>query len=172
MVPTSVLVGLLIFSVLGTTVLFWRLGVKEGAKWSARLLLVEYLFLLISLTLLFRAVLPERRYILTPFRFWGAIQQRQYYSLTEVIMNVAAFIPVGLLLGGGFGRMKWWKVLLFGGAFSVLVEVLQYISRRGFAEVDDVVYNVVGCMIGYGIAYSVKKISKDRKEKAVTFNPN
>lgn len=61
-------------------------------------------------------------------------------------MNGVAFIPIGLLLGISFPDIKWWKVLLIGGAFSLLIETLQFFLRRGFAEVDDVWHNVVGCM--------------------------
>ena len=82
-----------------------------------------------------------------------------------MIMNVVAFIPVGLLLGCAFGkRMKWWKVVLVGLAFSLLIETLQFVLKRGFAEVDDVMHNVVGCLMGYGvyvgIAYLIRKFTK------------
>lgn len=63
-------------------------------------------------------------------------------------MNVLAFIPIGLLLGT-FKGMKWWHVLLIGLCFSMLIELLQLILKRGLTEIDDVVHNVVGCMMGY-----------------------
>ena len=84
-----------------------------------------------------------------------------------MIANVLAFVPIGLLLGCAFGRMKWWKVLLIGGGFSLLIETLQFILKRGFAEVDDVMHNVVGCLLGYGvyigIAYLSQSIRAQRK---------
>ena len=83
---------------------------------------------------------------------------------TQVIANVVAFVPIGLLLGCAFGkRMKWWKVLLIGGAFSLLIETLQFVLRRGFAEVDDVMHNVLGCLIGWGVYVGIAYLVGKRK---------
>lgn len=65
-------------------------------------------------------------------------------------MNVVTFIPIGLLLGS-FKGMKWWHVLLIGLCLSMLIELLQLVLKRGLTEVDDVVHNVLGCMIGYWV---------------------
>ena len=79
---------------------------------------------------------------------------------------MVAFIPIGLLLGISFPGIKWWKILLIGGAFSLLIETLQFFLRRGFAEFDDVFHNVLGSMIGWGgytaIMYVAKKVLKRR----------
>lgn len=64
-------------------------------------------------------------------------------------MNVVVFIPVGLPLGIAFKQMTWWKALLIGCGISVTIESLQYFFMRGLSEVDDVLHNAVGCLIGY-----------------------
>ena len=69
--------------------------------------------------------------------------------LVENIMNVVVFMPVGILLGCAFRHMKWWKVLLIGGGISFSIEAMQYFFKRGFAEVDDMMHNTLGCVIGY-----------------------
>ena len=61
--------------------------------------------------------------------------------------------------------MKWWKILLIGGAFSLLIETLQFVLKRGFAEVDDVFHIVLGCMIGYGVYAAVAYLIKGAKMK-------
>ena len=126
---------------------------------------IGVIFLLISLTLLFRPLQEARTFDLIPFWSYRTVREGGHeLLLTQMIINVVAFIPVGYLLGCVFGRIKWWKVLLIGGAFSLLIETLQFFLRRGFAEFDDVWHNVLGCMIGYGvyvgIAYLVKKVRK------------
>lgn len=55
-----------------------------------------------------------------------------------------------------FGRLKWWKALAIGGGFSILIEVLQFVFKRGFAEFDDVFHNVLGCAIGFGVYVGVR----------------
>ena len=52
---------------------------------------------------------------------------------------------------GAFGKVKWWKVALIGGGFSVMIETLQFVLRRGFTEFDDVFHNVVGAVTGYWV---------------------
>lgn len=64
-------------------------------------------------------------------------------------MNVVVFIPVGLLLGIALKQMTWWKALLIGCSISVIIESLQFLFKRGFSEVDDVMHNTVGCLIGW-----------------------
>lgn len=86
---------------------------------------------------------------------------------------MAAFIPIGLLLGISFPKIRWWKVSLIGGAFSLLIETLQFFLRRGFAEFDDVWHNVVGCMIGYGLYLVIANIARrvTRKPSIDTLPP-
>ena len=78
------------------------------------------------------------------------------------ILNVVLFIPVGLLLGLGFKRMTWQKVLLIGIGLSVSVELLQLVFRKGLCEIDDVIHNVIGCMMGYGVAFQLTRIGTNR----------
>ena len=116
--------------------------------------------MLFLLAVLQRKVQDYRECGLLPFESFGAALKGSGPLLTQIIGNVVAFIPVGLLLGCVLGRMKWWTVLLIGGGFSLLIEILQFVFKRGFAEVDDVVHNMAGCAIGYGVyvaaVYSAK----------------
>jgi glycopeptide antibiotics resistance protein len=70
------------------------------------------------------------------------------------MMNVMVFIPVGLLLGIAFKQVTWWKALLIGSSISISIESLQFWFMKGFSEVDDVMHNTVGCIMGY-IIYSI-----------------
>ena len=67
-------------------------------------------------------------------------------------MNVIVFIPVGMILGSLL-RVKgsWAIALLIGCSISLTIESLQFFFLRGFSEVDDVMHNTIGCMIGYGV---------------------
>lgn len=150
-VPTSVSVGLFLVSCLGGVLLLVFLGWRNGMKWSTRLLMLAYLILLFLLAVGSRSVGSVRSFSLTPFWSYRAIYEGNRPLLIQAIMNVLAFVPVGVLLGCSFSKMKWWKVLLIGGSVSVTIEVLQLAFKRGFAEFDDVFHNVSGCMIGYGI---------------------
>ena len=65
-------------------------------------------------------------------------------------MNVIVFIPVGMILGSLL-RVKGscLIVLLIGCSISIAIETLQFCFMKGFSEVDDVMHNTVGCLIGW-----------------------
>ena len=143
-IPQEVYEGILSIFSLGLVIFIAWKGFKTGLRYSAILLLVEYVFLLFCSTVIFRATGETRQYDFHPF--WS-------YSrpdlLVENIMNVVVFIPVGLLLGIAFKQSTWWKALLLGCGISVAIESLQFFLMRGFSEVDDVMHNTMGCIIGY-----------------------
>ena len=156
-IPTSFLVGFLVLFGVGTILFLAFFGWKRGAKWSAGLLLVEYMALLLTLAVLTRKVHTARAFDFTPFwSYREVLQSGKDALLTQNIANVLAFVPIGLLLGCAFGRMKWWKAMAIGGGFSLLIEVLQFVFKRGFAEFDDVFHNVIGCAIGFGVYAGVR----------------
>lgn len=115
-------------------------------------------------TPLFRNALADRIYLLlfcstVIFRTTGATRQYDFHPfwsydrsdlLIENIMNVIVFIPVGMILGSLL-RVKgsWAIALLIGCSISVTIEALQFCFMKGFSEVDDVMHNTVGCLIGW-----------------------
>ena len=144
----------IVLCLLAIVVLVFYRG-KKGSKWSATILLVEYLVWIVFLVLISRSAMPERKHILTPFWSYHSFIDGYPHLHPQVILNVLVFVPVGVLLGCVSDRMKWWKVLLFGASFSTLIEVLQYVTKRGFAEFDDVFNNTLGCLIGFALYVAV-----------------
>lgn len=70
--------------------------------------------------------------------------------LQQFLLELAAFVPFGLMLPLVFRQCRrFWKVFLltFGGA--VVGELLQ-LAFIGCADVDDVLANILGGMLGYG----------------------
>lgn len=124
----------------------------KGISW---LLLTEYIFLIYCSTVIFRVVRGVREYDYTPF--WSYNRPE---LLVENIMNVVVFMPVGLLLGCASKGMRWWMALLTGMCISVSIEALQLVFKRGFSEFDDVFHNTLGCMIGYGVVWTIRRHHK------------
>lgn len=145
-VPISYYEGLISLFCIGSVLMLSFCGLKRGSHCSAGLLLVEYVFLLFCSTVIFRTVSEIRQYDFHPF--WSYSQSD---LLVENIMNVVVFIPIGLLLSLVFKQMTWWKALLIGCGISITIETLQFFFMRGFSEVDDVMHNTMGCLIGFGI---------------------
>lgn len=67
------------------------------------------------------------------------------------MLNVLLFVPIGFLAGFGLQGLTFKNILLLGGILSVFIELLQFIFKKGFCETDDVIHNVLGCLIGYGL---------------------
>lgn len=163
-IPTDVYEGLGSVFCFGVVVLLAFYGIKKGLRYSAGLLLVEYLFLIFCSTVIYRLHNEERGYDFHPFWSYKAIEEGRVELLSENIMNVVIFIPIGLLLGCVFRNLNWWKVFLIGLGISFLIEALQLYMKCGFAETDDVIHNTLGCLLGYGL-YSIIKIWYEKISK-------
>ena len=152
-VPSFIYWLLLFLFCVGFILLLWRKGTRTGLRASAVLLLVEWMFLILGTAVLFREAGAERNYSLIPFLSYFNIAENSY--LREVVMinllNILLFVPIGLLAGFGFRTITWKGVAFIGFCFSVFIELLQFTLKRGLCEVDDVIHNVVGCVIGYGL---------------------
>ena len=158
-IPVEVYEGLLTVFCMGTILLFPIYGFRNGWRKVAWLLFVEYIFLIYCSTVIFRTYVEGVGHDFTLFWSYVAIQNGQSDLILENIMNVVAFIPIGILLGVVTSRWKmfdgrWkkgWQVALIVGtglAISISIETLQYICNRGFSEVDDVMHNTIGCLVG------------------------
>ena len=163
-VPLCLYVVLGVVFCVGVVLLFFSYGKIKGLIYSSRLLLFEYILLAFCSTVFFRTDNEEYGPILLPFWSYIAIPKGSSQLIAENIMNVLVFVPIGTLLGCSFRRIRWWKVLLIGFGVSVTIEVLQLVFKKGFSETDDVMHNVLGCMMGYGIwglfRFCYEKVSK------------
>ena len=161
-VPVSVYEALAFMFCLGAVLMLAFYGLKKGLRFSSRLLLVEYVFLIFCSTVIFRSFDENCGHNFHPFWSYAAIAEGREDLILENIMNVVAFVPVGMLLAIAFRSMSWWKALLIGCGLSVGIEAMQYFFHRGFSEFDDVMHNTVGCLIGFGIISILRIIFKTR----------
>lgn len=160
-IPQEVYEGLLSIFCIGVVLLVAWKGIKIGIRYSAALLLIEYAFLLFCSTVIFRMTAEARRYDFHPFWSYKAIQEGKIELLPENIMNVVVLLPIGLLLGVSIKGLKWWNVLMIGFCLSSSIEVLQFVFKKGFSELDDVMHNTLGCILGY-MFYSLCKVGCEK----------
>ena len=121
------------------------------------ILLFLYCFFIFWITLFSRS--SNGKHIIELELFWsyrlllsGAPNGRK--EVTQNIQNVLFFIPFGALIPTN----KWKNVLIAGFLLSFSIEVMQYICCLGWAEIDDVISNTLGAMIGFGIVVLTQKI--------------
>ena len=74
------------------------------------------------------------------------------YFFLNFVGNIVCFIPFGFLFASLFRYPRSHAGTMVTGvscALSVLVEVIQLVSATGSCDIDDVILNTVGGMIGY-----------------------
>ena len=155
-VPYYVYEGLLSVFCIGVVLLLTWKGKKTWHD-IVKLLLTEYVFLIYCSTVIFRDYNPSRGHFFTPF--WSYSRQD---LLAENIMNVIVFIPVGMLLfitqKKKMSLLKAWIIAIVSGlVLSVGIESLQFIFKKGYAEVDDLMHNTLGCFIGCTLCLLIAK---------------
>ena len=80
------------------------------------------------------------------------------------LLNILFFIPFGLWFPEEFKtssvykHKRWLLILSVGMLFSVIIEIIQYVTCRGLCETDDVLCNGFGSLIGYWIYISLRKV--------------
>jgi glycopeptide antibiotics resistance protein len=77
--------------------------------------------------------------------------------VTIVLGNIIMFIPFGFL-GWIFPTLKDLKSLLFTFISVIfIVEALQYFTRMGIFEIDDIILNTFGVYLGFLLCRFVEK---------------
>ena len=79
---------------------------------------------------------------------------RRQLGFTAVALNLAgnvvAFVPFGLFLPLLLRDLRYfWKTVLLGFEFSLLVEIMQLFGKVGSFDVDDILLNTLGTACGY-----------------------
>jgi glycopeptide antibiotics resistance protein len=91
-------------------------------------------------------------YNLVPFRTifeylsgypWGMI------VIANLLGNIILFMPLGFLLPLVYRPVSWKGVLGISVAFSLCIEILQLVLRAGASDVDDIILNALGGVLGY-----------------------
>ena len=98
-----------------------------------------------------RVIEPE---LFWAFRGWlnGAPDGKQ--ESIQYIQNVLFFIPFGFL----FPYKKWKTVFMSALMTSTIIEAAQYIFNLGWCELDDVISNTAGALVGFGLFVIVHKL--------------
>ncbi|RIJ66398.1 VanZ family protein [Rummeliibacillus sp. TYF005] len=127
------------------------------------IVLLFYLYLLIDTVFFAR---DARRSInLTPFDMIA----EQGFTL-NVWGNILMFIPLGIYFANWMKKFHFWKVLGAVIGTSLGIEVLQYIFKRGASDIDDLLLNSAGGLIGILIYLVLKVIFKSKERVHVAIS--
>ena len=134
---------------IGCLIFILYLSIKRlKVKWREVLgvLLSEYVVTLILLTVVLREtpVYPEGFHN-------SLLCDKSYLSGNldiEHAVNVALFLPMGMLLYGLVRGHRFLYTILIGIFVSFIIEISQYVLNKGVADIEDIICNGIGLMLG------------------------
>ena len=82
---------------------------------------------------------------------------------SEMISNLVAFIPFGVMLGVNFKHVAFKSKIAVVFVFSLVVEIIQYALAIGVFDITDLITNTIGGFLGLAAYVAVSKYANDRK---------
>ena len=81
-----------------------------------------------------------------------------------MIGNAAMFIPSGIVLPIVYKRLDTFvKVILAGAGTSFCIEIIQIPFSVRATDIDDLILNTIGVIVGYGIYTLVQCLRKNKR---------
>ena len=103
------------------------------------------------MTLFGRKIRENHRFDLKPFgSYYYAFTEGNMEILLQIFINIAMYIPFGFLLPCCFKLFeKYWNIIYVAIGSSVIIELIQVVFKIGLFEVDDIISNTLGSVIGF-----------------------
>lgn len=82
-------------------------------------------------------------------------------SVINLYGNVIMFVPLGFLLPAVFPKARPFRTCLLTALVTLCaVELIQLVTLLGSLDIDDVLLNLAGAVIGYGMWWLLSKIKR------------
>lgn len=79
-------------------------------------------------------------------------------AVINLFGNVIMFIPLGFFLPLVAAKLRrLWKVILATAVIITLVEITQLLTLVGSCDIDDLILNILGAAMGYGLYRLIDK---------------
>lgn len=83
-------------------------------------------------------------------RFWNYRGQLEAFAtFTNLFGNIVIFLPFGFFMPMASKYRSFWATAVNSLALSLLVETFQLLTKVGCFDVDDLVLNTLGGILGY-----------------------
>ncbi|WP_162607650.1 VanZ family protein [Massilimicrobiota timonensis] len=180
-IPSIGLAGLIVLIVGGIYGFYLLYQKKQGKDIHCSIkklilsgMLIGYVIVVILATLTSRSHFSyEQKFSFELFSSYRmAINHFQLREWRNIILNIIMGVPLGILLPCLFEKMRhWWLTYLSGLLFTLLIETTQLITHRGIFEMDDILNNTLGCMIGFGLFILSHTLYQKAKKKPIKLRP-
>lgn len=75
----------------------------------------------------------------------------------NIVGNIVLLIPFGFLVAFIWRKLNWGKMFFIASVTCVFIEGMQVLLYTGIFDIDDVILNALGVMVGYWICGVFKK---------------
>ena len=89
-------------------------------------------------------------------------QGNHLINMVNLFGNIIPFMPIGLLAPLVVRSISWQKGLVLGVVTGLTFEVMEVVFRVGIFDVDDILLNAFGVMLGYGVFVMFKRRAQPR----------
>ncbi|OBZ11125.1 VanZ family protein [Bacillus sp. FJAT-26390] len=171
--PVVVVVGIELLLIAGYYTFYYRKRRSEEKLWLPMnklilgALFIGYIVFVLQLTVIGRGTSHFLQMNLYPFS--GYIEAWQKYSLREFqnsIFNILMFVPMGILLPCLSSKFRAFKRLFLAVLCATLaIETYQTLTGAGLFELDDLINNTLGGIMGYQLYRLAASIVKHKKVK-------
>ena len=128
---------------------------------------IMYFYIVAVFTVTVMPVIENIKYIGTfDYRYMRLVPFDDYNcgrvaAFKQIILNTVMFIPFGFLLPMiNTAERRTYMIFLLSLELSLIIEVVQLFSRVGSFDVDDLILNTMGGLIGYWAYRAIRSLGR------------
>jgi len=88
-----------------------------------------------------------------------------WFWIRNALGNLGLLLPLGLLGPIGLPALdRWWRIALLALLISTVIELTQLLVPDRSADIDDVIVNVTGALLGYVILNATRRLLASREQ--------
>ncbi len=151
---------ILLFTLIMLAVILYKHDIINKIQRNSFVVLSSYAVALFYFTIFGRYSQSYYRYELNIFASYRQIfESYDTFTLYQIIVNLTIFIPISFLLCMIIKtRFKNLWAMLISTLFIIFIEALQFVSRCGTFEADDLINNTISAVLGIGLYISIKNM--------------
>lgn len=96
-------------------------------------------------------------------RFWQYREQLGWIAYSNIFGNVVIFIPFGFFMPMASKYKSFFLTTFYSFGLSLLVETCQLFTRVGCFDVDDILLNTIGGLVGY-IIFAILRLTRRKQD--------
>lgn len=101
------------------------------------------------------------------WNLWPLVYLMDYPTRREILLNIIGnttmFIPIGIILPIVYKSLNThMRAIAAGLGFSLVIEILQLWVYDRVSDIDDLILNSLGYLVGYGLLVLIRTIKRKR----------